>query len=226
MTEQEQEQTQEQGEPEQDAEPTPLQAPDEDEAADDDDSEQVEGGAGGPIEPEPEQPQAQSPRELEQLFGKLERETERHTKRVHEIVGASASDLLECPLCDDLIPGFIMPTPDTPERFPAVRQFMGDAQPAAYQQDPNTRTCVTCDGLGEVETGSKVQGQVTLVCTDCGGKGWQGARAPVATSGPMAPTPAPEANGQATPTPAGPEPPEAAKLRALGYTLIQPVGAS
>jgi hypothetical protein len=48
----------------------------------------------------------------------------------------------------------------------------------------------------------------------------------VATSGPMAPAPMPEENGQAVPVPQGPEPPEAAKLRALGYTLIQPVGAS
>jgi hypothetical protein len=53
-------------------------------------------------------------------------------------------------------------------------------------------------------------------------KGWQGQRAPVATSGPMAPAPMSDANGQAEPVPQGPEPPEAAKLRALGY-LVAPL---
>jgi hypothetical protein len=225
VSEQEQEQTQEQDGPEPDEQATPIRPPDEpapDEEEEAHEAEEVEGAEG---EPEPEQPQALSPKQLEQAFGKLERETERHSKRVHEIVGDDSEMLVACPLCDPLIPGFIMPTPATPERFPAVRQFMGDAQPADYQQDPNTRTCKTCAGEGVVETGSRVESQRLLACTDCGGKGWQGQRAPIPTSGPMAVQPLPDANGQSEVTPQGPEPPEAAKLRALGFTLIPPVGA-
>jgi len=187
-------------------------------------AEEAEDQAAEP-EPEPEpEPEGLSQKQLEQALGKLEKEAERHSKRVTEIMGSEVELLLTCPLCDRLTPGQIMPTPETPERFPAVREFMGDAQPAEYQQDPNTRTCQTCAGEGVVSTGSKVDGQAQLVCTDCGGKGWQGVRPAVATSGPMAAQPLPDANGQNEVTLQGPEPPEAAKLRALGYTLIQPVG--
>jgi hypothetical protein len=225
VSEQEQEQTQEQDGPEPDEaapdeQPTPIQPPDEEEAGEE---ELIEGEPDAPDAPE--QPEGLSEKQLEKALGKLDREAERHAKRVAEIMGSEIDLLIDCPLCDPLTPGKLMPTPATPERFPAVREFMGDAQPADYQQDPNTRTCKTCAGEGVVETGSRVESQRLLACTDCGGKGWQGQRAPVATSGPMAPAPMPDANGQAEPVPQGPEPPEAAKLRALGYTLIQPVGA-
>jgi hypothetical protein len=222
VSEQEQEQTQEQDGPEPDETPpderaTPIQPPDEDEEAHE--AEEVEGAEG---EPEPEQPQAVSEKQIEQVFKKFEKSSKVWRERVATIMGGDAEVLLACPMCDPLIPGYIMPAPDVPERFPAVRQFMGDAQPADYQQDPNTRTCMTCAGEGVVETGSRVESQRLLTCTDCGGKGWQGQRAPVATSGPMAPAPMPDANGQAEPVPQGPEPPEAAKLRALGY-LVAPL---
>jgi hypothetical protein len=174
---------------------------------------------------EPEQPQALSEKDMEQRLKRLDRSSKVWRERVGTILEGDAAMLVPCPLCEPLIPGFVMPTPQTPERFPSVRTFMGDAQPVEWQQDPNTRTCLTCAGYGVVETGSHVESQERLPCTDCGGKGWQGTRAPVAVTGPMAPAPAPEANGDAKPTPVGPEPPEAAKLRAMGYTLIQPVGA-
>jgi hypothetical protein len=178
-----------------------------------------------PDKTKPEQPQALSEKQLEARLKRLDKASQTWRERVGTIMEDDAAMLMPCPLCEQIIPGFVMPTPATPERFPAVRTFMGDAEPQEWQQDPNTRTCQTCDGMGEVKTGSKVQSQTTLVCTDCGGKGWQGARPAVATSGPMAAVVTPEQNGADTPKPQGPEPPEAAKLRALGYTLIQPVGA-
>ncbi len=226
MSEQEQEQTQEpetqeQDGPEPEAPVTLEEAAEEEEAA----SEEVEGQE-GEAESEPEQPQGVSEKQIEQVFKKFEKSSRVWRDRVATIMGGDAEVLLPCPLCDANIPGYVMPSPDVPDRFPAVREFMGDAQPADYQQDPNTRTCKTCAGEGVVETGSRVEDQKLLVCTDCGGKGWQGARPAVAASGPMAAQPPPDVNGQAEPTRQGPEPPEAAKLRALGYTLIQPVGAS
>jgi hypothetical protein len=226
VSEQEQEQTQEQDGPEPDETPpdeqsTPIQPPDEDEEAHE--AEEVEGAEG---EPEPEQPQARSEKDIEAIHNKLDREHKRHMSRIFEIMQGDVETLRPCPLCEPNMAGIVNMTPGTEQRFPAVREFMGDAQPADYQQDPNTRTCKTCAGEGVVETGSRVESQRLLTCTDCGGKGWQGQRAPVATSGPMAVQPLPDANGQSEVTPQGPEPPEAAKLRAMGYTLIQPVGAS
>jgi hypothetical protein len=225
MSEPEQEQTQEQDGPEPDESPpdeqaTPIQPPDEDEEAHE--AEEVEGAEG---EPEPEQPQARSEKDIEAIHNKLDREHKRHMSRIFEIMQGDVETLRPCPLCEPNMAGIVNMTPETEQRFPAVRQFMGDAQPADYQQDPNTRTCQTCAGEGVVETGSRVESQRLLPCTDCGGKGWQGQRAPIPTSGPMAVQPLPDANGQSEVTPQGPEPPEAAKLRAMGYTLIQPVGA-
>jgi hypothetical protein len=197
--------------------PTPDE---EDEAAE---AEEQAGAA--PDEAEPEQPQGLSQKQLEQALGKLEREAERHAKRVGEIMGDEIELLLACPLCDPLTPGKIMPTPATPERFPAVRAFMGDAEPQEWQQDPNTRTCQTCAGMGEVKTGSKVQSQTTLVCTDCGGKGWQGQRPAVASTGPMAASPLPDVNGREDRPAPTIDPPDVAELKRRGYTVIDPVGA-
>src|SRR6266571_1199505 len=165
MSEQEQEQTQEpetqeQDGPEPEAPITPEQAAEEEEGA----AEEAEGQQ-GEAEPEPEQPAGLSQKQLERALGNLEREAERHAKRINEIMGSEVDLLLACPLCDPLTPGQIMPTPATPERFPKVREFMGDAAPAEYKQDPNTRTCKTCGGEGVVETGSRVEDQKLLVCT-------------------------------------------------------------
>jgi len=215
------EQTQEQDGPEPD-EATPVQPPSEEEEAAEEEqaqeSEQVEGV--------PPEAQAVSQKQIEQVWKKFEKSSAVWRRRVVEIMEGDADVLMLCPLCDPLIPGYVMPAPDVPERFPAVREFMGDAQPAEYEQDPNTRTCQSCAGQGMVATGSKVQGQEQLVCTDCGGKGWQGQRAPIPTSGPMAVQPLPDANGQSEVTPQGPEPPEVAKLRAMGWTPIPPVVTS
>jgi hypothetical protein len=178
-----------------------------------------------PGEAEPEQPQGLSEKDLEKTFSKLDREAQRHKGRIEEIMGEDAAMLVACVLCEPLMPGFVMPTPATPERFPAVRAFMGDAEPQEWQQDPNTRTCQTCDGMGEVKTGSKVQSQTTLVCTACGGKGWQGQRPAVAATGPMAAVPSPEANGQRETAPPTIDPPDVAELKRRGYTVIDPVGA-
>jgi hypothetical protein len=225
VSEPEQEQAQEQDGPEPDEsqpdeQATPIQPPDEEEEGDEEER------LAEPEElPEPEQPQALTEKDIEAIHNKLDREHKRHMSRIFEIMQGDVETLRPCPLCEPNMAGIVNMTPETEQRFPAVREFMGDAQPADYQQDPNTRTCMTCAGEGVVETGSRVESQRLLTCTDCGGKGWQGQRAPVATSGPMAPAPMPDANGQAEPVPQGPEPPEAAKLRALGYTLIQPVGA-
>jgi hypothetical protein len=221
-------------EPQTQPEETPDETPDETpEAApveptpDEEDGEHEEDGeqAGAPNEPEQEQPQALSEKQLEARLKRLDKASQTWRERVGTIMEADAAMLIPCPLCEQIIPGFVMPTPATPDRFPAVRAFMGDAEPQEWQQDPNTRTCQTCDGMGEVKTGSKVQSQTTLPCTDCGGKGWQGARPAVATSGPMAAQPLPDANGREDRPAPIIDPPDVAELKRRGYTVIDPVGA-
>ncbi len=225
MSEQEQEQTVDDEGGSQADDSTDVQPAEETEAEEAAASEEGEAQEGESVEGAAGSPPALSQKQLEKALDKLDREAERHAKRVVEIMGEDVGMLLDCPMCDPLTPGKIMPTPQTPDRFPAVREFMGDAQPVEWQQDPNTRTCMTCAGYGVVETGSRVEGQERLACTDCGGKGWQGTRAPVAVTGPMAPQPVPESNGPAQKFSIEAEPPEAAALRAQGYTLIPPVGA-
>jgi hypothetical protein len=219
------EETQEQDGPEPQSEPTP----DEEEAAE----EESEPAEEGPVESmatraadgatsEPEQPQAMSEKDIEAAFRKLDREADRHRKRVSEIMGDEFGVLLACPLCDAVNPGYVLPTPDVPQRFPAVREFMGDSQPRELKHDQNISRCQVCDGWGTVESGSRVQGQTELACTECGGKGWLGQRAGLATL-PLG-VPLPVGNGlqDVTVSEAGGDSPEVAALKAQGYIVLDP----
>src|SRR5439155_19144906 len=121
MSEPEQEQTEAPAE-------TPDTLPDEhssgQEAADEmEEAQEAEDAQTEQVEGVPAEPEGLSQKQLEQALGKLEREAERHSKRVTEIMGSEIELLLDCPLCDRLTPGQIMPTPATPERFPAGRAF-------------------------------------------------------------------------------------------------------
>ena len=195
-------------------------------------AEEEEAAEGGELEPEPGQeqasppePQALSQKQMEKALDKLDREATRHRSRVEEIMGEDVAMLLPCPLCDPLTPGQIMPTPATPERFPAVREFLGDAPARELQADPQAHRCETCGGWGMVDTGSRVQGQSELPCKTCNGMGWVGERSATPYVQPVVAAQVAEANGEGQPTPITSEPPEAARLRAMGFTLIPPVGA-
>jgi hypothetical protein len=219
------EETQEQDGPEPATEPTP-----EEEEAEAEEAEQVEGvpsepGEASPSEQPPEQPaqpEGLSEKQIEAGFRKLDREAERHRNRVKEIMGEEYGVLLACPMCDQINPGYVMPTPEVPQRFPAVREFMGDSQPRELKHDQNLSRCQVCDGWGIVESGSRVEGQRELACTECGGRGWLGQRAGLAltTADQFAPTPA---NGAPSPVPASAgDPPDVAALKARGYMVIDP----
>src|SRR5438105_13073989 len=84
-------------------------------------AEEEEAAEGGELEPEPGQEQASPPepqglsqKQMEKALDKLDREATRHHSRVVEIMGEDVSMLLDCPLCDPLTPGKIMPTPKVP----------------------------------------------------------------------------------------------------------------
>lgn len=172
---------------------------------------------------EPSPPEGLSEKELNRALDKLDREAKRHHERVAAIMGSDIEMLLDCPLCDALTPGKVMPSPQTPERFPAVREFMGDAQPEAWNEAQDAHRCEVCNGLGMVATGSRVSGQERLTCTECTGRGWVGSRADRAVL--PVPTPAAivEGNGQSVPTPPSSDPPEVAALKRQGYVVIEPV---
>lgn len=220
MSDQELEQPETQADDEQDL-PEPPAAPAEDEPdADDvdtDDDEQPDGDD----EPEP-QAQALSQKEIEKRLNALQRESERHAKRVAEIMGDDRGMLLDCPLCDSIIPGYVMPTPQTPARFPAVREFMGDTPKRELREDPDATRCEVCDGWGVLDTASRVQGQVELVCKTCNGRGWVGPRAQAQpVHGFASTTEATPANGEAPPLQVA-DSPEVAALKAQGYIIIDP----
>lgn len=163
-----------------------------------------------------------SQKDLEKGMKALDREADRHRKRVQEIMGADFDMLAACPLCDPIFPGFIMPTQALPERFPAVRAFIGDPEPRELKHDPHSDACPECDGWGVVATGSRVQGQDELPCLLCAGSGWRGERTRMTAPLELSSGQPAAASG---PTPAAQpiaEPDEAARLRSQGFVVIAP----
>jgi hypothetical protein len=159
---------------------------------------------------------------IERVFDRLGKEAKRHRGRVADIMEDDATLLLACPLCDPLIPGFIMPTPDVPERFPAVREFMGESPKRELRDAPDAHTCEGCEGFGNVASGSKVEGQIEVVCKRCNGKGWEGPRAEQPAPVVALPALATSPTGQQVATIGEPEPPEVAAVKAMGYQVIPP----
>jgi hypothetical protein len=159
---------------------------------------------------------------IEKVFDRLGKEAKRHRDRVSEIMEEDATLLLACPLCDPLIPGFVMPTPDVPERFPAVREFMGEAPKRELLPAGDAHTCGVCDGYGVVASGSKVEGQIEVVCKRCNGKGWDGPRAEQLTLPERLGVTYPTTNGPDVATATEVEPPEVAAVKAMGYQVIPP----
>lgn len=58
-------------------------------------------------------------------------------------------------------------------------------EPAAPPHDPHTATCPDCQGFGQTQTGSRVEGQEFRECPGCTGRGW--IELPPAPGGPAEP---------------------------------------
>lgn len=172
---------------------------------------------------EPPAPEGPSQKEIEETYKKLDKETERHVKRIAELVGEEAfAMLVGCELCEPSMPGFRWPRPPADNVKEAVRFAIGDRQPENWQPDQYSRRCDACEGLGEVLTGSHVRGQDTLGCLACDSRGWI-AIGPERTGKAAVPLRVvegiePEQPAEAV---AVSEPPEAAVLRAAGYVVIK-----
>ena len=172
--------------------------------------------------------QRASEKAIEKMFSAFTREHDRHTKRIAEIAGDDATDLIECPACkaDDGQPpiaGWLLPMPISEDKAIALRALIGLPDVPAMKPDPYTRGCETCDGLGVTLTGSHAANQEVITCHDCGAKGWVPTgpeRGKVLTQ-----------NGAhegadvvpIVPAQVGPEAPEVAALRQQGYTIIPPL---
>lgn len=123
-------------------------------------------------EPEDVAP-ALSEKEMEAMFKSLEKEASRHANRLSEIMGPDAQDLVPCELCPAHTPGFHLPVQPPEEVRQAVLAAIGMDEAPELRDDPGTKMCDYCEGCGETITGSKVQNQLTRVCPECMGNGWQ-----------------------------------------------------
>lgn len=155
---------------------------------------------------------------------KIDRENERHAKRVGEIMEEEATALIPCPICMDAFHGWIFDpahAPLTPEQRDRMLQLLGMNDWEELPQASWAQECATCRGHGRVKTGSKREGRETTGCLDCGESGWINRRAAqvAVENGHHADVPA--ATG---PTVYGTEPdPRVQALREDGYTVIPPM---
>jgi hypothetical protein len=188
-----------------------------------------------PIEPddddEPDEPtedqsqgKALSEQEIDKRGQKLGAENVRHAKRVSEIMADDAPDLIPCPVCMDGIAGWVF-LPEVaqlpPEAITRIRQLIGLPDLTTYDQAKFATQCPDCHGMGEVKTGSLVNGYEVTTCETCQKQGWVRTTA-YGTNGGAAANVAPIVTG---PMVAGPEQPdpEIAHLRERGFTVIPPM---
>lgn len=110
---------------------------------------------------------------MEQIGKQLDKEGDRHAKAVARIMGDSMGDLVTCPLC--ITPGYVtvVPPPDfDPYQRQAVLAAMGDDADPELRPHPNRRRCSTCDGWGDLTTGSRKNTTAVDGCPTCMGNGW------------------------------------------------------
>jgi hypothetical protein len=113
--------------------------------------------------------------DFEKMFSTLEREAERHAKRVADVMGAELEQVKPCPLCHPAIPGFVAPVPPgsvDPMMRSLVLAALGDDPEPDYLTATDVERCGTCDGLGRLVTGSRVPDQRTKLCATCNGSGF------------------------------------------------------
>jgi len=110
---------------------------------------ELEAAAAPPAPPAELEPPAGEP--TEQQLKALDRETDRHLKKVGEIMGGFVAGFTPCSKCDGL--GLEQPGPE-----PRGHDYF--------------KTCETCAGFGQVLTGSLREGRNARDCPACGGNGY------------------------------------------------------
>ncbi len=126
----------------------------------------------------------------------LEKELDRHWKKVDEIMGADFAMFVPCPTCEEA---------GTPLAGMIPVGLM--APHVEYETRDDVAECGKCHGLGMMRTGSKVPLNELLPCPQCNGAGYS----PVhAVSAPQLVQPGPAVS------------PDVQRLRDQGYTVLDP----
>lgn len=144
---------------------------------------------------EPERPQSAglSEQAFEKAARRLDGAVKRYRAQVAEFMEASSQPLIESKLDLDFCPGYIfhpqaVPLTDEQEAF--ARAILGEEIEPNFPQDPHRSECPTCEGWGQVKTGSKVARQNVVKCERCNGHGFlrdgqAPAEVPVPSNGPV-----------------------------------------
>lgn len=201
---------------------TDVDAPDPDDEEDGDEEE-----AEAAPEEAPEDPSSFEQMRIQDAYTKRARAY--LAKNMGEVFGDAATEYVECPFCNYFsTPGWLHLEPCPAPLLGTVYEYANMHAPDEYLKDNYSSTCNECNGLGEVDSGSKVSGQAHLSCINCKGMGWT-------PNGPQrlgpgmitpngltqaSPPPATDATGELSVNQA--DPPEVATLKERGYTVIAP----
>ncbi len=127
-------------------------------------------------EPEPEpEPGGLTPEQIEERGKKADKSFDTYARRVTDIYEEDGTQLLPCPLCASTPHGFVWI--GNAGRYPedvkaAVLQYLGFSTSIDYKRSGSHSACPACDGLGKVQTGSRVPNWETVACGHCEGRGF------------------------------------------------------
>ena len=152
-----------------------FNATDDEQAEEEEQSEEPQAGA--TPEPEPEPEGRVEDVQMEERAKKIGRSFGTYSRKVQEVMEEDALELLPCPLCPEMHPGFVHKADAgrVPEDVKeVVLMYLGFQREQDYEPDPQTQTCRTCKGKGKTATGSSVPGRETRACPTCNGSGAEG----------------------------------------------------
>jgi hypothetical protein len=184
-------------------------------------------------ETEAEPAEADALARITEIDKKLEGLRKHVARRMSEILGDDAQYYVEDPISRwSGIPGWMPPIDVPPDVAGELYHLLGQHAPSDYQEDAHSAACRSCNGFGEVASGSKVIGQDRLTCVECTGMGWvptdeaRRPRAGAALNGPTIQSPAVSTVASVLPETPEDEDPRAVELRQLGYAVIPPYVAA
>jgi hypothetical protein len=125
-------------------------------------------------EPEPQpEPPPMGAKELAAVGKSIDKENDRHEKRLRELYGAAFEAMRPCPLC--LTEGFVPPAPPdglAPEQVAAVHEALGEGEQVELPMLEGVIRCPKCDGWGHVATPSRNVENATKGCLNCSTRGY------------------------------------------------------
>ena len=208
-------------------EPEPSEPETEDEPAEDAEPDE------GDEATEPQEPEQRSDQDMEKVFRALDKLRKDVAGRVGRILGDEAVNLMECPLCAPVAPGYLWPQDVAPlaeEQVAALRMMLNMPVATDYVQSDAFQTCPKCEGLGRVRTGSKVHNHDIAECPRCFAKGYIPAALSVSHANGNADeqvadfTTGPTVYGHEIPTLGADDQAVVQSLRDRGWVVAEPLG--